>query len=60
VAGYVVTKAAVGFGAPDTVIVGADCTGEDVDPLLEERESTIVNCGEMSYMTPWVELMKII
>jgi hypothetical protein len=57
--GYVVTKAAVGFGPPDRVTVGAPDTGEAKLPLLAAEESTIANWEDIAYMTPCVELMKI-
>jgi len=59
VAGYVVTKGAVGFGAPDRVMVGAPDTGEAKLPLLAAEEFTIANWEDTAYMTPCVELMKI-
>jgi hypothetical protein len=56
--GNVVAKAMVGFGAPLTVTVAADPSGEGCDPLTAALAARMVNREEVEYIIPCVELRK--
>ena len=58
--GKVVTNAFVGFGAPDTVMVGAELSGEGWDALAgtDAPGARTVKRGDVEYMIPCVELRK--